>query len=144
MQKTVLLSLAVLASPLALAANVCKPNLTGVDVCEKAKEIAGQVRPQLPLALSENVNMYDISSEKNKLTAKVRLGMTEDQMLEAATQNHITPGVAKTRLGEMAKSSVCTSKNPLGAFVRLGGEMQYIYTHPSGATYTTVDITSCK
>ncbi|KLE49946.1 hypothetical protein PGN57_05270 [Klebsiella aerogenes] len=144
MQKTVLLSLAVLASPLAIAANMCTPNLTGFDVCEKAKEIASQVRPQLPLTLSENVNMYDIRSDQNKLIAKVRLGMTEDEMLEAAAQNHITPGMAKNRLGEMAKSGVCTGKNPIGSFIRLGGEMRYIYTHPSGATYTTVDITSCK
>lgn len=127
-----------------LAANECTPNLTGFDVCKKAQEIANQVRPQLPLTLSENVSMYDIHADKNRLIANVKLGMTENEMLEAAKHNHITPGVAKSRLGAMAKNGVCANKNPIGAFIKLGGEMRYIYTHPSGKNYTTVDITSCE
>lgn len=126
------------------ANNECMPNHINFNVCEKAKEIATQVRPHLPMTLSDNVSMYDINAERNKLVANVKLGLTEEEMLDLAQQNHITPGVAKTRLADMAKSGVCVSKNPIGAFIRLGGEMQYIYTYPSGNTYATVDITSCE
>ena len=38
--------------PMVLAANVCTTNVTGFDVCEKAKEIASQVKPHLPMTLS--------------------------------------------------------------------------------------------
>ena len=144
MLRKLFLSLAVLASPMALAADVCTTNVTGFDVCEKAKEIASQVKPHLPMTLSENVSMYDINAEKNKLVANVKLGVTEEEVLAAAKQNHLTPGVVKNRLADTAKTGVCAGKNPIGAFIRLGGEMQYIYTYPSGEIYTTVDITSCE
>lgn len=39
--------------------------------------------------------MYDINAEKNKLVANVKLGVTEEEVLAAAKQNHLTPGVVK-------------------------------------------------
>lgn len=121
----------------------CTPNITNFNVCEKANQIVKEVGPMLPMELSEGVSMYAIDSSVNKIVAKVRIAMTEEQMDYFAKKNHITQGVVKDRMSDQVKMAVCTKNNPLRSFVRLGGEMQYTYFYPSGSEYTTINITSC-
>ncbi|WP_440864522.1 hypothetical protein [Symbiopectobacterium purcellii] len=133
-----------LALPLsALAGKNCFNNHIKEDMCRQASDIARETQRSLPITLSERVEMYSIEAKENKLIARVKLGVTEDEILATAKQKHIQPGVVKTRMAELAKNGVCANKNPFRSFVRLGGEMEYIYTHPSGNVYSTVKITSC-
>lgn len=133
----------ILISGLSFADVRCTPNITKFNICEKAEQIVKEVRPMLPMELSEGVSMYAIDASVNKIIAKVRLAMTEEQMDYYAKKNHITQGVAKDRMSDQVKMTVCTKSNPLRSFIRLGGEMQYTYFYPSGNEYTTVNVTSC-
>jgi len=123
----------------------CSPNLTGFDICQQAQKIVNEVRPLLPMRLDDSMalEMLSINSDDNRLTAKIRMSMTEEQMLDAAFKNHLKPGVVKTRMSDLVMQQVCNRKNPLRSFIRLGGEVSYIYSHPSGQVYNTVNITSC-
>jgi len=134
-----------LAFPLTtFAATNCFNNHINEDMCKRAANMALDIRPHLPLTMSDRVEMYSIESQENKLIAHVKIDMSEEEILTTAKQNHIQPGVVKTRMAEQAKSNVCEKKNPISAFIRLGGEMQYIYTHPSSKVYNTITITSCE
>ncbi|WP_436910879.1 hypothetical protein [Klebsiella michiganensis] len=144
MKKIGLISILVMISHPAFAADKCKPNLTEFDVCERAQKIVTQVRPRLPLTLSENVIMKDVSADGNKIIAQVRLGVTEEEMLATASETHTSIDVAKSRMAEITKNGLCANKNPLGSFIRLGGEMQYVYTYPSGTFFNAVTVSSCN
>ncbi|EBR8155656.1 hypothetical protein DOA20_10670 [Salmonella enterica subsp. enterica serovar Newport] len=127
-----------------LAATNCFNNHINEDMCKRAANMAMDIRPHLPLTISDRIEMYSIESQENKLIAHVKIDMSEEEILTTAKKNHIQPGVVKVRMAEQAKTGVCEKKNPIRAFIRLGGEMQYIYTHPSGNIYNTVTITSCE
>ncbi|WP_395490888.1 hypothetical protein ACG1VR_10535 [Cedecea davisae] len=144
MKNIVLFVFCMLTSSTTLAASACAPNIIETDICQKAIKIVNEVRPHLPITLSDSVEMLAIDASDNKIIANVRIDMTEEQMIDAAIKNHIQPGVVKTRMSELAKSGVCAGKNPLRSFIRLGGEVSYIYSHPSGKIYNTVNITSCE
>ncbi|EBC2149057.1 hypothetical protein CVW54_18645 [Salmonella enterica] len=144
MKKTLVLLL--LSSSLATyaATTNCFNNHINEDMCTQAAKMAMDIRPHLPLTMSERIEMYSIESQENKLIAHVKIDMSEEEILTTAKQNHIPPEIVKTRMAEQAKIGVCEQKNPIRSFIRLGGEMQYIYTHPSGKIYNTVTITSCE
>ena len=88
--------------------------------------------------------MKDVSADGNKIIAQVRLGVTEEEMLATASETHTSIDVAKSRMAEITKNGLCTNKNPLGSFIRLGGEMQYVYTYPSGTFFNAVTVSSCN
>lgn len=142
--KKVLITLFFMFPITSIAASNCFNNHINKDMCKQAASMALDIRPHLPLTMSDRVEMYAIDSQENKLIAQVKIDMSEEEVLATAKQNHVQPGVVKTRMAEQAKSGVCEKKNPIRSFIRLGGEMQYIYTYPSGKVYNTVTITSCE
>ncbi|HBT3179504.1 TPA: hypothetical protein MBF34_002550 [Klebsiella aerogenes] len=121
----------------------CMPNLTKFNVCDKAEQIVKEVRPMLPMKLSEGVIMYAIDSSVNKIIAKVRIAMTEAQVDDYAKKNNTSQGAVKDLMSDQVRIAVCAKGNPLRSFIRLGGEMQYNYLFPSGNEYTTVNVRSC-
>lgn len=129
-------------SPDLLAGDRCNPR--GIDVCERARLVAGEIAKQLPIQMSANMSWQSIFAAKNLLIANILLGYDESYLNETAVKSGTTRMQMEEFVRKSAHSFLCRSGTITEMFISHGGEFQYNYKFSDGSHYLTVDIRNCK
>lgn len=124
-------------------ADECLSRYSKTDVCEYARNLTSEMAPSLPMQLNQNMSLESIASIKNiiQLVAQLRY---DRKYLETLYHSR---GLKLSEFeGAMRRSvdSMCAEGNPLGAFVRLGGELMYVYRFSDGEQFLTVTKSVCE
>ncbi len=128
----------------ALSATHCFYNLSNVDVCKQAAKMANEIKSDLPLNVSKDVSLYAVEVKDNKLIAYVRLNYSEYDALKIYPWAKKSWGFFKNQWRDTVTAFACGDENSLKSFVRMGGELQYIYSFINGDPYDSFSIVYCK
>ncbi|MBR0870052.1 hypothetical protein JQ633_06765 [Bradyrhizobium tropiciagri] len=135
----------------ALASNVraaaedgpeCFSKRTKFNVCEKAREAQAGLAATLPLKMNANITMSTaiVVGPRLILTAIWNIDKAEfDARLRA---NNTTVADLTAKMDVATQNSVC-SMELMAAFVRLGGQVQYLYRTLDGATVLSPLVAAC-
>lgn len=136
----IIASLMLAAASTSVADTLTEPNH---DFIRKyAKEVAAEFAPNLPMQISKNLTVRAVTAIDTSLTLVALLAYDYDYLKSAATAGGVTPESLKPKMQEMTTNMVCTDEL-LTAFVRLGGEIQYIYQFNDGVQYMVAVVKKC-
>lgn len=130
-----------------ISKNECKPNLTGFDVCQKVRELADNLAPQLPMKMNSNISLDRVFAVQSMLVLTAILSYDEAYLKTEVQKSGVTMDDLLDSLKKTTIKNVCQQpKSPITALVRLGGQIQYQYYFSDMIYYTSVDInrTSCE
>ena len=134
------------AKEVATLKDECKPNLTGFDVCQKVKEVADNIAPQLPMKMSSRISIDKIVALQTKLILTAILSYDENYLKEQVQKGGITMDELLNNLKKATAKIVCQPKSATAALVNLGAQIQYQYYFRDMTPYAVVDIdrASCQ
>jgi hypothetical protein len=104
----------------------CFSKFTKFNVCEKAREAQAGLAATLPMKINANITMSTaiVQGPRVIITAIWTIDKAEfDARLQA---NNMTVADLTSKMDGATKNSVC-SLDVMAAFVRLGGQVQYLY-----------------
>ena len=108
-----------------------------------AKEVAAEFAPNLPMQVSKNLTIRTVTAFDTTLSMAVKLAYDYDYLKSAVAASGVTPESLKPKMQVMTTNMVCSDKL-LSAFVRLGGEVQYIYQFNDGVQYMVAAVEECS
>ncbi len=123
-------------------ADECKPNHVDFDVCAFAREVQAKTAPLLPMKMSANVTFINIIAAGPLLSMGVQWSFTSAEIDALIASSQKTPEQFYAAMDAYNKNSICGSQDT-AAFVRLGGNAQYIYMTKDGKTVRTIRISDC-
>jgi hypothetical protein len=138
--------LAAISSSLAAArandAVNCKPNLTGFDICEQARSIQQAMAPNLPMQLNANITLQQALAVGVRLSMVAIWNMDDAALSSFLATSGYTKEAFSERMQALTQNSVC-SQPVTAAFVRLGGEVDYVYKTTDLAFVAAPLVKSC-
>tara|TARA_R110002074_G_scaffold402320_1_gene606895 strand:- start:1123 stop:3207 length:2085 start_codon:yes stop_codon:yes gene_type:complete len=132
----------VFSLPLFSFANECSDQKTNFDVCDYAKEYAQKFSRSLPMDISQSMSIESVAAIENSLTMIVQL-RHDREFIEKLYDRR---GQNLSDYEEVLKNtldSMCSKENPVGAFIRLGGEVRFIYRFSDGERFLSVEKNNC-
>lgn len=120
----------------------CFSKYTRTNVCEFARRAQADLAASLPMRISSNVTLATALVAGPRVIITAMFDMTKASAEDLAAQNHITMTQWASKLDVTTKNTVC-SHPKLGAFVRLGGQIQYQYKALDGFILFDPTITAC-
>jgi len=118
----------------------CKPNLIGFDVCQKVKEVADNMAPQLPMKMSSRISIDRVVALQKKLILTAILSYDENYLKSEVQKGGITMDELLNNLKNGTAKIVCQPKSTTAALVNLGAQIQYQYYFRDMTPYAVVDI----
>lgn len=129
--------------PFAMAKDECKPNLTGFDVCEYARNFADEFASQLPMKMSKNLTLSSVIAYKSLVSLQAILGYDKKYLQDIAKQGNMSWDELNVMMEKSTKANLCVDNTPTEAFIHLGGTIQYDYKFNDGMPYITVTVNKC-
>lgn len=134
---------ALVVSTASFAQTGCTPNSIGYDICDKAKKLASEMAPSLPMQLNKNMSLESIMAFKTTVQFVAQLHFDKKYLVELYAQNGIKFSDFEKALTKSV-DSMCAKGNPVGAFIKLGGKFRYVYRFSDGEQFITVEKNSCE
>jgi hypothetical protein len=124
----------------------CKPNLIGFDVCQKVREVADNMAPQLPMRMSSEILIDKVIALQKMLILTAILSYDESYLKAEVQKGGITMEDLLNNLKKATAKIVCQPKSATAALIRLGAQIQYRYYFHDMTPYAVVDIdrASCQ
>jgi hypothetical protein len=120
----------------------CFSKFTKTNICEFARTAQAEVANGLPMKLNNNVTLVTAVVAGTKLIINASFQMTKAGAEALAAERGITMASWNEKMVEYTRNSVCSDKL-LSAFVRLGGQLQYIYKTLDGFPIFQPEVGSC-
>jgi len=120
----------------------CFSKFTKFNVCEKAREAQAGLAATLPMKVNANITMStaSVAGPRVVLTAIWNIDKAEfDARLQAGK---MTVADLTSKMEVATKNSVC-SLDLMAAFVRLGGQVQYLYRSLDGFIVLSALVAAC-
>lgn len=127
----------------AQSADECFPNLIKFDVCSEAKKMQAEMAKSLPMEVSRNMTLMTAAAFGPRLELNVVWHMTGSTLNNMLVDNGMTHDQLVSRMEQSTRTIVCGQKQPSAAFVRLGGQIQYIYITNDYIPIASPTITQC-
>ena len=140
---TIIILFTIFITPTKTLANDCLSQYTKTDVCEYARNLAKEISSSLPMQLNHNMSLESIAAIKNiiQLVAQLRFDKSYLENFYASKGLKLSDFEAAMR---KSVDSMCAKGNPVGGFIRLGGEVRYVYRFSDGEQFLAVAKKACK
>lgn len=133
------------APSLAVAADdgaECFSKYTKTNVCDYARKAQAQAVPTLPMRLNAQVSVTSVMAIGPRLVFVAQWNLTSAQAQALVQERGTTMQEWGASVQKVTQNSVCTQEST-AAFIRLGGEVQYIYKGPDGSITFSPLVASC-
>jgi hypothetical protein len=104
----------------------CYSSFTKVNVCEYARRVQAEMAPLLPQKMNVNITLTSILTIGPRVVIVGRWQLTKAEMDSTQRDASYSHEQWATAMQQATQNYVC-GVEPLAAFVRLGGQMQYNY-----------------
>ena len=142
MRKSIITVTSILALLSPAAADECVPNSIGFDVCEYAQGVQRTIAPTLPMQMSREMTLNQISAVGPIISAVVLWNYDQQGIDDLTAAHGITREQFVQRMEQFARQMVCGDET-LEAFVGLGGHIQYVYRTRDGHVVHSPTISDC-
>lgn len=120
----------------------CFPNRIKYNVCEKAREIQHQAAPSFPMKMSANITITMVAAVGPRMIFYATWHRTKSDMDASLRAGGASMADLEARMSQFTQNSVC-SQNVVAAFIRLGGQVQYIYKTEDQYVALSPTVTAC-
>lgn len=120
----------------------CKPNVTGFDVCAEARFIQLSLAKSLPKQINANILLEQATVAGPRITMRAVWSLSDADLASSLSASGSTKAELATKMQALANDFVC-KQAVLAAFVRLGGEMEYLYETTDAVVVATPVIKDC-
>jgi len=120
----------------------CFSKYTKFNACEAAREIQSRMAPALPSKISADVTAVNVVVFGPRLTLTALWKLTKADFQDRMSAAGVTMGQMQNRMDQTTTNYVCSTRD-LSAFVRLRGEVQYVYRTTDGFQLFAPTVTSC-
>lgn len=129
--------------PIVSFANECSGNKINFDTCEYAKEYANKFSKSLPMDLNKSMSIESVAAIDNMILMIVQMRYDRAHIEKLYDSRGLNFSDYKESLSK-SLDSMCLEEDPVGAFIRLGGAIRYIYRFSDGERFATVTKTDCE
>ncbi len=112
------------------------------DVKSHARNVAAELAPNLPMQVSKNIVLENVVVAENVVQLKGVLQYDLKFLTDSAVAGGVTQDSIKQKMAANTQNMVCTDEQ-MSAFVRLGGEIHYLYFFNDGVQYMVIEIDDC-
>lgn len=125
------------------AKDVCDTDKYDFNICKVARNISDDLAPSLPMQLNQNMRLEKTFAIKNIVSMHAVLGYTKQHLEQEASKAGITMKTLEEKMRSTTIAIVCKSESKTSKFIKLGGEIQYIYSYSDYMPYLEIDIKKC-
>jgi hypothetical protein len=118
----------------------CFSSATSFNACAYARNLAAEQAPSLPKTISSEMTVSSIAAVGRRITFYLTWARTKAQVEREMVGQTIVEVAARAQATTV--NSVC-SQAPTAAFIRLGGEIQYLYKTTDGFVVLSPTVTTC-
>ncbi len=122
---------------------VCKPNLIGEDMCQRADEITLEIGKMLPMKTNDGTTLVEIYAENTTVSVVGHWELSGEQLSESVRRSGMSVSEFREKGVLSTKKMVCGA-DVLASFVRLGGELRYTYYSSDGARVFEALVVNCE
>lgn len=112
-------------------------------MCEKARELHRALAPLLPIKVSANATMSAAIVAGPRVIIVGSWNMTKSQLDQSLRARNLSPSQFQDRMQQQTQNAICSMKI-IPAFVRLGGQVEYIYKTTDGYVFASPTVTFCQ
>lgn len=120
----------------------CLSPLTKFDVCNYAKEVQAGLAEQLPFSLNANITLSTATVVGPRIVITALWKITKGELDSRLSSGGMSLAQLSENMQSGTEKSVC-SMPQMAAFVRLGGQVQYIYRTADGFNALFPLVESC-
>jgi uncharacterized protein len=120
----------------------CFSKYTKYDICSKAKEMHSQLVPLLPMRLNANMTLNQASVAGPAISLVAIWHIDNADLRATLKANGMSEADLKLKMDQQSKTMVC-GQQFMGAFIRLGGKMLYVYRTQDGVPVHSTTVDSC-
>lgn len=137
-------AIACLISGLAAAQDApeCFSPATHFNICEKARQFHAEMAAGLPMLLNSNITLSTAAVAGPRIIITALWNVTKESLAATLAANHTTSEVMAAKMQQFTENSIC-GQEPTGAFVRLGGQIQYLYKTRDGFIELSPVVVTC-
>lgn len=138
---------ALVAVPLAIPAvaqdgKECFSSMTKFNVCEAAREIQRELAASLPMKMNANITLSMASVVGPRIAVIAIWHKKKSEVDASLQQSAMSLSDLEVRMAQATRNLVC-SQAAMAAFLRLGGQVQYIYRTEDAITVMSLIISAC-
>jgi hypothetical protein len=149
-QRSEMRTLLLMAATLLMTANTadaqdgkeCYSEVTKYNVCEKARDIQRMVAPSLPMKMNANITLSMVSVAGPRVTIIAIWNIKKPELDASLRASGMSLADLDARMSQSTQNSVC-SQALMAAFIRLGGQVQYLYKTEDGYVVLAPAVTAC-
>lgn len=120
----------------------CFSPMTKFNVCEKAREMQGELAASLPMKMNANITL-SMASVAGPRIAVIAIWHKQKAEVDALLQQGgMSLSDLDARMAQATRNVVCTQA-AMAAFIRLGGQVQYLYRTEDAITVMSPVISAC-
>lgn len=124
----------------------CRPNLSQVDMCAHAVEIANELNKGFPHQSSAMSTIVKAAALDATVTIRIEMAITEEGIRRAAESKGVTVNAMKETWRRTVAAGIeetgC-SEELYEAFVGLGGIYRYNYYYSDGTLFNVIEQKKC-
>lgn len=120
----------------------CFSKAIRLNVCEKAREYQAEVAGSLPMRINRNIVMASVIAAGPRLIITAFWDISKEEYGHMLVDSGAQTGELAIKMEIFTRNGVCTQPW-MAAFVRLGGEIQYVYKTRDGFTPLAPLIADC-
>jgi hypothetical protein len=119
----------------------CFSEITKYNVCEKARDIQRIVAPSLPMKMNANITLSLVAADGPRVVIIAMWRISKPDLDASLRAGGMSLTDLDARMSEATKNAVCAQAF-MAAFLRLGGQVQYLYKTEDGYIVLSV-VTVC-
>jgi len=120
----------------------CFSKFTKFNVCEKARELQRGLAPSLPVKMNANVTLSMVYVVGPRIVITAIWHVSKADMDALISAGNMSLADLQARMSQGTRNSVC-SQDAMAAFIRLGGQVQYIYKTTDQFVALSPTVTAC-
>ncbi|MCA1533843.1 hypothetical protein I6F21_14865 [Bradyrhizobium sp. NBAIM03] len=120
----------------------CFSKFTKFNVCEKAREAQAGLAATLPMKMNANITMSTAIATGPRVIIAAVWNIDKAEFDARLKANNTTVADLASKMDIATKNSVC-SLDVMAAFVRLGGQVQYLYRTLDGTIVMSPLVAAC-
>ena len=120
----------------------CFSKYTKFNICEKAREFQRTLALSLPMTMNANITLTMAAAEGPRVVIIAIWHISKADMDASLRVGNMSLTDLEARMNEGTQNSVC-SQDAMAAFIRLGGQMQYIYKTEDQFVVLSPTVTAC-
>lgn len=120
----------------------CFSHLTKFNVCEKAREAQAGLAATLPMKMNTSITMSTAIVQGPRIIITAIWNIDKAEFHARLQASNMTVADLNSKMDVATKNSVC-SMDVMAAFVRLGGQVQYLYRTLDGFVLLSPLVGAC-